>query len=263
MTPDPIGLKSADLRNPLTLNLYNYVYSDPVNFVDPNGTEVYYGMCRYVTVETWEGLRVKEICTAVFKSPDDRSGGGGQEGRGGGTRDRSSCGRFVDKLISQAQGHTSGLSILDLGTELLLDARRASQNLGNQQIDGFQYRYVRGGQKDGVYQHVLAHAGAMLIGNHCLLPLCIGMEYSGLPPGETARTGKELSDKALDYDRYQLANPTATHTAEEAQAEIEGDLAGRWIATRLSSYLANPTPSNRESIRSEITDHLCENGGNR
>ena len=37
MQPDPIGLKSADLKRPLSFNRYTYVTGDPVNQVDPSG----------------------------------------------------------------------------------------------------------------------------------------------------------------------------------------------------------------------------------
>jgi hypothetical protein len=37
LTPDPIGLKSARLELPQSLNRYSYVLNDPVNSVDPSG----------------------------------------------------------------------------------------------------------------------------------------------------------------------------------------------------------------------------------
>ncbi len=36
-TPDPLGLKSADLKNPITWNRYLYAAGDPVNANDPSG----------------------------------------------------------------------------------------------------------------------------------------------------------------------------------------------------------------------------------
>src|SRR5438552_14610259 len=36
--PDPVGLQSADLSNPQSLNRYAYVNNDPVNYADPLGT---------------------------------------------------------------------------------------------------------------------------------------------------------------------------------------------------------------------------------
>jgi len=37
---DPIGMKSVDLKNPQTLNLYAYVQNDPVNYTDPTGLDL-------------------------------------------------------------------------------------------------------------------------------------------------------------------------------------------------------------------------------
>jgi RHS repeat-associated protein len=41
LTPDPIGLKAANVKRPQSLNLYTYVHNDPVNLVDPTGEFAY------------------------------------------------------------------------------------------------------------------------------------------------------------------------------------------------------------------------------
>ena len=42
MSPDPMGLASANKLSPLTLNRYSYAGGNPVNFVDPAGTDFSY-----------------------------------------------------------------------------------------------------------------------------------------------------------------------------------------------------------------------------
>ena len=37
MTPDPIGLKAANVKRPESMNRYSYVRNDPINFIDPGG----------------------------------------------------------------------------------------------------------------------------------------------------------------------------------------------------------------------------------
>ncbi len=41
MTPDPIGLRAANVKRPQSLNSYTYVHNDPINFVDPTGEFAY------------------------------------------------------------------------------------------------------------------------------------------------------------------------------------------------------------------------------
>jgi len=37
LSPDPGGISTADLRNPVSLNRYAYAYGDPANLIDPSG----------------------------------------------------------------------------------------------------------------------------------------------------------------------------------------------------------------------------------
>jgi hypothetical protein len=50
--PDPTGLKSSALKEPLSLNLYAYVKSDPVNLTDPTGLDLI----------TWTGASYQWLC---------------------------------------------------------------------------------------------------------------------------------------------------------------------------------------------------------
>ena len=45
MQADPLGLGAAEATDPLSLNLYSYVGNDPINAIDPNGTnyQIIYG----------------------------------------------------------------------------------------------------------------------------------------------------------------------------------------------------------------------------
>ncbi|MDX2043139.1 MAG: RHS repeat-associated core domain-containing protein, partial [Acidobacteriota bacterium] len=91
MTPDPIGLKAADLRRPHTLNSYSYVQNDPVNLIDPGGLESYLWTCETIGW-LWDGRNERwfmiEQCSLRVLSSRDPSGksGGGGDSRGGGER---------------------------------------------------------------------------------------------------------------------------------------------------------------------------------
>ncbi|HMZ20570.1 MAG TPA: RHS repeat-associated core domain-containing protein, partial [Blastocatellia bacterium] len=56
MTPDPIGLKAANTKQPESLNRYAYVQNDPVNYVDSSGLYggwVFCGMVSFASGEGW------------------------------------------------------------------------------------------------------------------------------------------------------------------------------------------------------------------
>ena len=47
MSPDPLGLRGADLKNPTSWNRYAYVNGDPINYSDSGGMQAYWsgGSC--------------------------------------------------------------------------------------------------------------------------------------------------------------------------------------------------------------------------
>ena len=117
LTPDPIGLKSADIKHPGSLNLYSYVRNDPVNYFDPEGKSLYEVSCSMVYVTLQE--RFKEVCIATAKSPDDRSGGGsGPDGRGRRPKTlRELLMEYIDGLLA------NGDCLAAIGEEKLRDWR--------------------------------------------------------------------------------------------------------------------------------------------
>jgi hypothetical protein len=118
---------------------------------------------------------------------------------------------------------------------------------------GFQGRLTTRPQNDGVYQHVLAHAGATMIGDRPLL-----YPYSGgTTGGVTAHTGTELTNLALRQDEYQRDHPDERHTRAEAEAEIAGDHAGRIVGGLLMRGLSGALSSNE--LRRALLRELCQN----
>lgn len=82
MQADPLGLAASDLRNPQSLNLYSYVQNDPVNFVDPSGTNI-----EAPDDREWEILCILGWSVACDKLKERKPGGdigGGDIGGGGG-----------------------------------------------------------------------------------------------------------------------------------------------------------------------------------
>lgn len=93
---DPLGLASADLADPQTLNLYSYVSNDPVNATDASGTidDCINGwtssgeLCEEVTVVGVQSgdfpARYYYETLARWAREDAREAGGGDAGGGGG-----------------------------------------------------------------------------------------------------------------------------------------------------------------------------------
>jgi RHS repeat-associated protein len=91
---DPKGMEAASQSQPESLNRYSYVHNDPVNYVDPGGTDAIIWEC--VLLRKWfDGSNGQEIWWGLFsctsyrelsaRDPYGKSGGGGEQGgRGGG-----------------------------------------------------------------------------------------------------------------------------------------------------------------------------------
>jgi RHS repeat-associated protein len=173
---------------------------------------------------------------------------------------RSDCGRFVDFLVGKVEISRSdtggGLRThesrtYDVGHGLLLEAKRRDDRLGSQTFDGFRANLTTFPQNDGVYQHVLGHAGAVMIGNRELL---INVR-SGNTGNRTATTGTELTNFALEEDERQRDNPTPQHPRAEAEAEIEADHAGRLVGGHMMRGLSGEI--NSEQLRQTMFGILC------
>jgi RHS repeat-associated protein len=96
--PDPLGMKAAVLTNPITWNRYAYANGDPVNFVDPAGTNA-------MSPEN-PGYCPPEMafCGSGFWDPTGTAGGGG------GGSPTGSLGAVLDALTQYYQG--LGYSVL-------------------------------------------------------------------------------------------------------------------------------------------------------
>jgi RHS repeat-associated protein len=77
MSPDPIGMKSAKLTSPKSLNRYAYVGGDPINFVDRNGTDLDYTCDIYVWTDGEGNFEVVKDCYLDGPDGPDKGGGGG------------------------------------------------------------------------------------------------------------------------------------------------------------------------------------------
>ena len=269
LSPDPAGLAAARMTSPKSLNRYTYTEGNPVNYIDPGGLGIFSWFRRWLNTEgpargrnLWEELPRLMDGSAIVDPVYDES-----EWFEPVILQRSPCGSFVDEIIALATAAGSSFgedfkakkTPTQLGTDLLYKARDHARALGNQGWGGFHPHLIAGNQNDGVFQHIVAHAGAWMIGE-AKLAFGLYLSFPGLPDGAKASTGTQLSNLALEQDRNQLANPTAGHTAAQAQAEIAGDLAGRDIGHMLGQYLIGN--KSYEEMSSYIQDHLCENSGN-
>jgi hypothetical protein len=100
-----------------------------------------------------------------------------------------------------------------------------------------------------VYQHVLGHAGATMIGDRRMLK-SFNNQFTGF---QTARTGTELTELALQQDIDELN--LGVHTRAESEAEIRGDFAGRDVGNLMVSSLSGNLEG---SLRQELFDVLCD-----
>jgi YD repeat-containing protein len=171
---------------------------------------------------------------------------------------KSSCVELVGRLVSESEGHRNqwksyAMKTRDLGFDLLVSAALAFGIVEDRYTtDGFKQELVAGGQGGGVYQHIYAHAGAILIGNRLLAPPI----KDGFTGNKTAWTGTQLTEYALGQDEWERDHPTADHPREMALAEIAGDHAGRLVGGLLMRHLAGNLDS--KQLRAELFKTLCE-----
>jgi len=87
MTPDPLGLKASNSKKPESLNRYAYVENDPVNFLDPTGTNKASVECfLWVDWTLWDNGSITINFWMMFcTSGGDNSGGGVGDGSGSGS----------------------------------------------------------------------------------------------------------------------------------------------------------------------------------
>ncbi len=87
-TVDPIGMASASIGDPQSLNLFAYVTNNPVDFVDPSGLETYnctVTKYRYGFSQTEEGAQYWYAWQCELEQSKGSGGGSGKgsSGRGG------------------------------------------------------------------------------------------------------------------------------------------------------------------------------------
>jgi YD repeat-containing protein len=143
--------------------------------------------------------------------------GGGQQG-GGQQVNRSDCGLFVDELMESIttdymtdevltlEGIGRGLALRAWGT---LRERALAGTLG---VDGFQERYIAGGQNGFALVHVAGVAGVTLIGNSYLNPLKPSMG-----------TGYERANAQLREDSDQLEEGLRLQRAGRTTIDYSGN----------------------------------------
>jgi len=264
-TPDPFG-GSYDLTDPQSFNRYAYVENDPINFTDPLGlflpgpandpgpTLNPYG-CYDLYVD---GVYMGRIGVCGGGSPVpavDIGGdvGGGAPGPAPQQDKRSACGKFVDELVQTASRtpaeldsiYGTGINMLREGT-VLHDAPRP--------IGGFKKLYTMGGQNHEVYAHILAHAGAILIGNQ-LAP----HSPHPLTNDKWSFTGNQISDNALSADRNQVTDAIGSGNSDRIRAALaafHGSIAGREVGRLMGKAIFGQLSKGK--LRDELFKLLCD-----
>jgi YD repeat-containing protein len=189
-------------------------------------------------------------------------GGPGQGQQGGGGGRETDCSRFVNSLVETIEwdiDFSTPASFLFnttwvVGHSLLDQAGNHSSRLGHADhtAGGFQRQLTDGGQNDGVYQHVLAHAGAIVIGDAGLAK-SIQDDRTG---NRLATTGAELTNFALQQDEWQRDNAPTIERWLENIAEVKDDRAGRAIGKDILKHINGKM--SKEQLRSAIFSRLCD-----
>ncbi|MFN7944706.1 MAG: hypothetical protein U0Z53_05100 [Blastocatellia bacterium] len=115
---------------------------------------------------------------------------------------------------------------------------------------------TQGNQNHQAFSHILAHAGAMIVGNVRLSSHTMAMiaaaeggawlkrKMTGSPFGGSRTggvipyTGEQLSNLALEQDQRERKFFNTGLNADQGDAEIAGDHAGRWIGGWMSQVIS-------------------------
>ncbi|MBI1760229.1 MAG: RHS repeat protein [Acidobacteria bacterium] len=220
ISEDPIGLKGG-------MNMFGYVGGNPVGKADPTG-----------------------LCDCEKKTD-------------------TNCSRFVRVILGF---YAFGPDAYSLGTALLLQSRVFQLTTAKNMPTGFREELVgQAGLKDNngqnvpyqgsdVYQHVLAHAGATLIGDSRLPLASVPLfRLSGFVGDKYPFTGQQLTDFALGQDVRERDVPGAHGSQDpngvEAAQEVNDDLAGRTIGILLRNALKAGTT--RKNLLPHVYNVLC------
>jgi RHS repeat-associated protein len=136
MQPDPNGIGAANLRLPESLNRYSYVRNDPVNHIDPLGTDLISATCYWVG--SWgdeeSGFTDFYACSVdgpAGGGPEKFGGGSGGEVQGGGGQPAQLV--ELDQEIWRAMSH----ALNELADRLKLEqiSENCRNNVLNKLVD--------------------------------------------------------------------------------------------------------------------------------
>ena len=166
---------------------------------------------------------------------------------------KSTCERFVDSLVSAAEGGRKcndcnlvlashfGVIVKRMGSYA-----RGPDGARGLPVDGFQDNLVNNRQGGQVYQHILGHAAGVLGGN-ARDPMI----------GEIAR---RYAQKQQERDQRQRDNPNDPrdpHDPAEAETELRDDKAGEAVGRALSDFCRNQSLTG-EDLKRKLMKTLCD-----
>jgi hypothetical protein len=166
---------------------------------------------------------------------------------------KSTCERFVDSLVSAAEGGRKcndcnlvlashfGVIVKRMGSYA-----RGPDGARGLPVDGFQDNLVNNRQGGHVYQHILGHAAGVLGGN-ARDPMI----------GEIAR---RYAQKQQERDQRQRDNPNDPrdpHDPAEAETELRDDKAGEAVGRALSDFCRNQSLTG-EDLKRKLMKTLCD-----
>jgi YD repeat-containing protein len=182
---------------------------------------------------------------------------------------KTACSKFVDRILDifSPSGvlvvDQNARPLVDIGRSFLMEAYRlSSQSIGmgaktkTLNVSGFKPELIGTRQLGNVYQHVLGHIGAILIGDNYVLGQGF-VGFNGVNDVPTGITGNQLSARQFQQD-FKDANDIAGHPDGEGANEINDDFAG----INIGFILRNSDPADRgirDEIRPGISKLLCDN----